>query len=186
MIHAAAIGLGSDAVLITGPAGSGKSTTSLTCAARGFDFLGDDYVAVEGDDTPKVLSIYNSVKYMWDAADRLPELNPFATGQAKKQEKGYIFLGKDITAPIRREMNIKAILFPMISRDHKTTFLDEQPQKILLNLATSTITQVSGNGGVTLKNIISTLGKLPVYRMSLGTDPDEIAESIRNFMKSLH
>jgi len=40
--HAAAVGIGGRGVLIVGPKGRGKSTTSLALASRGHDLLGDE------------------------------------------------------------------------------------------------------------------------------------------------
>lgn len=44
--HAAAAVLGDAGILVTGPKGTGKSTTSLSLAARGHAFLGDEIAAV--------------------------------------------------------------------------------------------------------------------------------------------
>lgn len=44
--HAASIGIQGRGAMIVGPKGSGKTTTALTLAARGHDFLGDEMAAV--------------------------------------------------------------------------------------------------------------------------------------------
>jgi hypothetical protein len=44
--HAASVGIQGRGALIVGPKGSGKTTTSLTLAARGHDFLGDEMAAI--------------------------------------------------------------------------------------------------------------------------------------------
>ena len=44
--HAASIGIAGRGALIVGPKASGKTTTSLTLASRGCDFLGDEMAAV--------------------------------------------------------------------------------------------------------------------------------------------
>src|SRR5262245_32168369 len=44
--HAASIGIQGRGAMIVGPKGSGKTTTSLTLAARGHDFLGDEMAAI--------------------------------------------------------------------------------------------------------------------------------------------
>ncbi len=43
--HASSVGLGGKGVLFVGPKGAGKSTTALTLAARGHEFLGDETAA---------------------------------------------------------------------------------------------------------------------------------------------
>jgi hypothetical protein len=44
--HAASVALDGAGVMLAGPKGSGKSTTSLTLASRGHDFLGDEVALV--------------------------------------------------------------------------------------------------------------------------------------------
>jgi len=44
--HAAAVGIGGEGVLIAGDKGAGKSTLSMTLAAHGHDFFGDEIAAV--------------------------------------------------------------------------------------------------------------------------------------------
>lgn len=184
LIHAAAIGTESKSVLITGPGGSGKSSTALTCALRGMDYVGDDYVVVERIDEPQVLSIYNSVKYRWDTITRMPELKQLAKKYDRTEEKGYFFFSDFSDSNIRTNMPLLGVILPVIGQEKRTTFIPEQSQKILLNLAASTIFQMPGSGNSTLKNIISILENLPFYRMSLGTEPEEIYSSIREFIEN--
>jgi hypothetical protein len=50
LVHAGLVSIGGNGVLFAGTSGSGKSTASLACALAGFDFLGDDCVAVAAKD----------------------------------------------------------------------------------------------------------------------------------------
>ena len=72
LVHAAAVGWDSEAVLLAGRGGTGKSTTAMLAAQSGFSFLGDDYVVLENAGGPAVLSAYNSVKFRWEMFERLP------------------------------------------------------------------------------------------------------------------
>jgi hypothetical protein len=47
-LHAGAVADGSEAILIVGPGASGKSTLSTALAARGWQYCGDDVVALDG------------------------------------------------------------------------------------------------------------------------------------------
>jgi HPr kinase/phosphorylase len=48
LIHASAAALGSEAVLLRGPAGAGKSDLVLRLMARGWQLVADDQVMIEG------------------------------------------------------------------------------------------------------------------------------------------
>ena len=47
IVHSALVAKNGKGVLIAGPGGSGKSTASLVCLLSGYQFLGDDQVAIE-------------------------------------------------------------------------------------------------------------------------------------------
>lgn len=48
LIHASAAAIGSEAVLLRGPAGAGKSDVVLRLMARGWHLVADDQVVIEG------------------------------------------------------------------------------------------------------------------------------------------
>jgi hypothetical protein len=83
-LHASAIVVGSEAVALVGPAGSGKSTTAAAFAARGFNVLADDVVTL--DDRagrflvqpayPCIRLWPNSVATLYGSESHLPRLTP--------------------------------------------------------------------------------------------------------------
>ncbi len=71
-VHAAAVGNADGALLLTGPGGSGKSTTALVCLEAGMGYLGDDYCLVS---EREVFSLYATAKLVGEADfQRFPEL----------------------------------------------------------------------------------------------------------------
>jgi len=82
-LHAGAVAVGGRALLLCGPAGSGKSTTTAAFAARGHRVLADDVAALEWVDGPRVRPAYPHVR-LWPDAVRalygphghLPPLTP--------------------------------------------------------------------------------------------------------------
>jgi hypothetical protein len=86
--HGGCVARDGRAVLLVGPSGSGKSTAALACAAAGFDFLGDDQVALSPDGSrPAVHSLYGTARLDGDLLREHPELACGAdlveTGEAK-------------------------------------------------------------------------------------------------------
>ena len=83
-LHASAIAIGSDAIALLGPAGSGKSTTAAAFAERGFSILAEDVVTLDdrGDQFlvrpayPCIRLWPASVKALYGSESRLPKLTP--------------------------------------------------------------------------------------------------------------
>ena len=62
LAHAGAVGLDGAGVLLVGPGGAGKSSTSLACAEAGFDYLADDYCLVTAEPSPTAFGLYATGK----------------------------------------------------------------------------------------------------------------------------
>lgn len=83
-LHASAVVVGSDAIALVGPAGSGKSTTAAAFSSRGFSVLADDVVTLddEGDrflvrpSYPCIRLWPGSVKALYGSESHLPLLTP--------------------------------------------------------------------------------------------------------------
>lgn len=60
-VHAAAVGSERGVVLLVGPGGAGKSSTSLACLGAGLGFLSDDYCLVNGD-PPVAHQLYSTAR----------------------------------------------------------------------------------------------------------------------------
>lgn len=71
IVHAAAISKQDKAILLVGRAGAGKSTLAYRSTQAGWRFLGDDLVALSSSPSPKVLSLYSTVKLWNDHGDSM-------------------------------------------------------------------------------------------------------------------
>lgn len=181
LVHAAAIGEDTSAVLLAGRGGMGKSTTALLAARHGFKFLGDDYVILENNAGPLVYSAYNSIKFRWEMLERMPAAGEFSLNN-QNDKKGYYFLyDKNPDALIRR-LPLKAVLLPAIAGNQKTSFDRLSQSRGLMGLAASSIFQMPGSGKQTLKTLAGILKDIPVYQMSLGKDNTEIINALKRFM----
>src|SRR5690349_23980941 len=80
LVHAACVATGPHGVLILGRSGSGKSTLAGECATHGFEFLGDDKVALSQDrlGTFTAHSLSSSLHLDADSLGRLGELQAHA------------------------------------------------------------------------------------------------------------
>jgi hypothetical protein len=185
LVHAAAVGRNSRAVLLAGRGGTGKSTTALLAAQGGFSFLGDDYVVLAKTDRLSVLSIYNSVKFKWELLQRLQSIETFSLNSPQNDEKGYFYLHQTHPDSLARTLPLTTVLLPSIEHHDKTTFIRVSSAKGLISLAASSIFQMPGSGKSTLKRLAEFLIDTPVYQMSLGIDNEEISQALKDFLASV-
>ena len=83
-LHASCVRIGDAAVLLAGPAGSGKSTTAAALALRGLPVLSDDLTALSGDEGHPVawpafdhVRLWpDSVRLLLDAGEPLDRITP--------------------------------------------------------------------------------------------------------------
>jgi hypothetical protein len=182
LIHAAAVGWDSGAVLLAGRGGTGKSTTAILAAQNGLRFLGDDYVILLNSGAPSVQSAYNSIKFRWEMLERMPEAEEFSVNN-QEDEKGYFYLSDKNRDSLIQKLPLKAVLLPVIAGKDKTDFCRIPQSRGLMGLAASSIFQMPGSGKQTLKNLASILKDIPVFEMSLGTDNADIVESLKKFLR---
>lgn len=182
LVHAAAVGWNSRAVLLAGRGGTGKSTTAILAAQSGFNFLGDDYVVLDNVYGPAVLSAYNSVKFRWEMIERLSSAETLSVNDPQADEKGYFYMHQTHRDSLAKTLPLIAVLLPAIEQQSKTSFVRLPSARGLLSLAASSIFQMPGSGKQTLKKLADILRDTPVYQMSLGTDNAEIVESLKKFL----
>jgi hypothetical protein len=188
LAHAAAVANSEGAALLVGRGGSGKSTTSLACLLDGFDFLGDDYVALTNQPIPTVWSLYRSAKVAQPSLEIHPDLNQFVKrGPTSEFDDKYLL---DVDALTRQmpqggqvvtSAPLKAIILPRVTNEHQTQLLPTGAMAALRALAPSTVFQQSGFGAVALEKLAHLIRQIPAYELLLGTDrtaPKQIAAAI--------
>jgi hypothetical protein len=175
VVHAAAVGRPEGGVLVVGTAGSGKSTTSLTCLRAGFRFAGDDYVLVDPD-RPFVHSLYSSAKLEWRHLDRHPEL--FRAANGRGDAKALAFLADDVPEQLVAGFEALAIVLPRVGDRDDTRVVATSAADALLRLAPSTILQTPGRSQSDLGSMARLVEVLPAFRLELGTDLRTIPEAL--------
>jgi hypothetical protein len=167
LIHAASVGNHNGGVLITGAAGSGKSTTSVACLRGGLGYAGDDYVLVDVE-RACVYSLYSSAKLEWDNYDRHPEL--FGSVNSRADAKAIAFLARDAPELMAQRFPLRALLLPTITGRDETRAIPTSPARALMGLAPSTMLQMPGHNQVSLAAMARLVEGLPAFRLELGTN----------------
>ena len=183
LMHGAAVGQTGEAVLITGKGGLGKSTTSLAALARGFDFLGDDYVVVEPDPVPRVHSLYATAKLDWGQLAQFPSLAPLiANRESPGDEKAVFSLYPAMAQRIVRSLPLKAVVTPRITGERGSRL--ERVSRTMLQRAAAftTMAQLPHASRRTQEVLDRLVGRLPGFELALGSDLDGVVETIRSLL----
>lgn len=176
-VHAAGVASGGKAVLLAGPGGSGKSTTSVACLAAGLDFLGGDYVIFSQSTSPSVHSIYSSAKLDDRSLDLIPALKPLVAGPKQRDnDKNVIYLEERFRERLVSDATLIAILLPSIGPS--TSLVRASPAATLRLLAPSSIFQLPGAGKSTFQAISALVQTIPSSHLQIGPDPSGAVKAI--------
>jgi hypothetical protein len=182
LLHAAGIGQHHSAALLSGKSGSGKSSTTLSCLLRD-DLLiaGDDYVLVDTA-TCTLYSLYNCAKVEWDNLERLDFLKPLVNTTIKEAEKAMIFMHEACAEKIMQRSKLEYAFIPMVCKANKTSIVKCTEAEVLKSIAPTTMFQLPFGQNETFQKCITLTKKLRPYRIELGTDANEIAAAISEFL----
>lgn len=180
LLHAAAVGTEHGAVVISGPGGTGKSTTSLTALEAGLDYLGDDYVAVTLD-PPTVHSLYATAKIadlQHPAAQRYPKVPP-----SPGDEKGVLQLHPEASALLRRSAPLLAVLTPEIADQEHSEVVGVDRARVEQAVAFTTLAQLPHAGREARERMRRLLDTVPAGLLRLGRDRASVADAIREVIR---
>ena len=186
LIHAAAIGTKSGAVLLTGKGGIGKSTTALTCLKSGFFYLGDDFVVTRLKPEPLVFSLYSTAKLNADNAERFPELSSSISNLGgPKDEKAVMFLYPEFREKIIKSMPLKAIVVPHITDRKESKVTGTSSENVLRAASFTTMTLLPGASIETYEFLNQLSASLPCFSLELGSDFAQTPIAISDLVDNL-
>jgi hypothetical protein len=180
LLHAGAVGDERAGALLVGPAGSGKSTTSLACLHGGFGYAGDDYVLVETEPSPRAISVYGTAKLDGSAVELLPglALEPPADGQ-----KLVVDVARTEPRLMRRSVEISVIVLPQVTPG-RLALRPAGGGHALRALAPSTILQHADESATALALMSRLVRQVPAYVLESGSDVAAVAPAIRRLLEA--
>jgi len=185
LLHAASVGRSTGGVLLVGAGGSGKSTCALSCLASDLLYAGDDYVAVELEPEPRVLSLFCSGKLEPDHSALLPHLPPpgFA-GDGALEEKSVFYVADRFPDRMCRGFPLRAIVAPRV-QGTEPRVQARGPAQVLAALAPSTLLQLVPARQEALSAMAGVLGDVPAYGLDVGGPTDLIPPTIERLLAEL-
>lgn len=188
-VHAGTIGYGGRGLMLAGPGGSGKSGTVLAGLLHGMESVGDDYVLARicSDGGVAVKPIFKTLKCDRSGLERLRLLDASSDrssqlGHQNWQGKHQFTFGDIAKSDPSQEMKIAAICVPTVTGGRKTLIVPMPRSAAFLALAQTGFKQMPGDTRLSLQFCSDLIKRVPSYRIELGTDPDEIAGVIREFL----
>jgi hypothetical protein len=170
VIHSAAIGLGNQGVLLCGPGGSGKSTTTALCLSSNFVTTGDDYCAISVGSPHKVYGIFGLLKLVPGSIGAKSLANLTWTQERSDGKVHYKIEDKMV-----RSLSINAIVFPRV---YESTQELKQiaPKETLLRLLSSTLNQTTNPQAELFESLGSLSRSIKAFELNVGPDFDSAKE----------
>jgi hypothetical protein len=178
IVHGASVAINGRAVLLAGNGGAGKSTTALACALAGFEYLGDDYCAVEPA-AGKVHLVYRTAKLFQRTLALLPSLEDRVDNLDRiVVEKGVMFLNPH-DVKLRPSAELTAILLPRVCDDGgPPRLLPASRDETIKAVLPSTIGGLMGGTSVTPRLILEMVRSVPAYHLLLGPDINAVTDAV--------
>lgn len=169
-VHAAAVGTPQGAVLLTGPGGSGKSSTALACLGSQLSYLSDDYCLMSAH-PPRVQSLYCTAKLVGEPdLERFPHLRPWVLNPKRQaDEKILLNLFERCPHHLLLEAPLQAVVVPRVVPGLNSSRLTRlRGAQALLALAPSTLFQLAGVHQECMSQMAQLLRQVPCYQLELG------------------
>jgi hypothetical protein len=186
MIHVGMASWQGQGVLFAGTAGSGKSTAALCCVRGGFDFIGEDYVALEegADGHFTGHSLYNSV---WIAPDHLTRFGDLAglasPGGEAEQRKSMLMLAEVFVDRFCPSAPARFLMLPRVRPEGTTAIAAASKPAALKQLAPSCLMIASRIGKSGCEALVRLVNKSDCYWLDLGSDLEAVPREVKTVVE---
>ena len=184
LAHAGTLGVDGRGVMFVGSGGSGKSGTVLAGLLNGLDSVGDDYVLVGLQDGTAAYPLFRTLKQDPAGWERLGLDARLQRPASLNWQGKYQFRLEDIASrPVPARMAMTAMMVPKVSGTGRTTITPMPRKEAIVALAAPGLMQMTGDRASGFRFFSELTRRLPCYEASLGVDPKEVAETIREFIE---
>ncbi|RUX96570.1 MULTISPECIES: serine kinase [unclassified Mesorhizobium] len=183
LAHAGTLGANGKGLLLAGAGGAGKSGTVAAGLLNGLDSVGDDYVLIDLANGVTACPLFATLKQDPQGFARLGLKNRLpAHGPLNWQGKHTFHIGDIAPRPVPDTLDIVALVVPHIGGGGASSIMPVSRRDAMIALAPSGIAQMPGERESGFRFFSDLTRLLPCYRLSLGTQPQEIAGTIADFL----
>jgi hypothetical protein len=186
LVHAAGVGRAGRGMLLVGKGGAGKSTTAVACAASGFSYVADDFCLVASRPQPYAWSLYSTGKLDAGSVARMAGLSLPPCAVPQPPEKAVLFLHDHWPARVTTGFPIHAVVVPQITGCPDSTLAPTTPAAALTALAPSSLFLLAGAGQPALRVMSELVGRVPCYRLNLGTELGDVPALLASVLDAVH
>jgi len=188
LIHAALVSLEGDGILFAGPRGTGKTASSLSCAAAGFSYLADDLAGLEilADGAAWGYSVFGSAFIDEQTFLRSPVLAEHAiAGMYSHEHKRLFFVSQTRSMRLIPRTRIRAVVLLRNADFDRTSIRPATRSESLLAMARSTLRSGALSPGRSGFEMLGRLSEsVPSFWLELGDAPDETPRCLRGILAS--
>jgi hypothetical protein len=180
-VHAAGLALNGHGVLLAGTSGAGKSTLSLALARRGFSFLSDDTVFVDGEASGwRVRAFPDQIDLCPDTVKMFPELAQDASEDLPPAwPKRQVRAETVYDSPISWAAPARVLIFPSVCGTATSTIRPVSPEDALLELVPNVLLTDAGRSQGHLDALAGLASQCACYRLDTGRDLDDAVAVVR-------
>jgi hypothetical protein len=183
LAHAGTLGANGKGVLLAGAGGAGKSGTVAAGLLNGLDSVGDDYVLIDLANGVSASPLFSTLKQDPQGFSRLGLTHRLpAHGPLNWQGKHTFHIADIAPQSVPATLDIVALVVPHIGGGAASSIMPVSRRDAMIALAPSGIAQMPGERESGFRFFSDLTRLLPCYRLSLGTQPQEIAGTIADFL----
>lgn len=175
VVHASAVTRDNNAFILSGKAGSGKSSMALNLTLKGFSILSDDAVIISNGN---VYAIYNHAKT--SKYNKYIKTEGMVTFELPGivDSKTIIDLESSFSKNFSQSARLAKIIYPIIAE--MSCFQKISSQTSLKLLATNSLREIFGGDLGNLKRLTDISRKFPAYRLALSGEMDTDLDQTMN------
>ena len=187
-LHGGVVVRDGQGILLGGSGGSGKSTTALSCLEAGWDYLGDDAIAVGQFDANSFVahSVYSTATL---APDHMHNFNRLIShsirGFNPGEDKDLVILTRLYPGQMQRSARIKALVIPKVTGKTTPAVCPLRKIDAMLLVAPSSVLYLPNAGAAYLNLLGSIIQSVPCYMLELGGDIGQIPGCMSTILKEL-
>jgi hypothetical protein len=180
LVHAGLVARAGQGVLLGGATGAGKSTAALACAEAGFDFLGDDCIALRraGDGTFEGYSLYCSAALAPALLAWFPALAGRATEPAGDDDKAIVFGAGAFPGQLPLRVPVRLLVLPRVVGAGPLTVRPATGAEALLALGPSSLLKRAVPARDALRRLAALVARVPSYWLDVDPRLDGIPRRV--------
>ena len=185
LTHCGTLGIGGKGIILAGAGGSGKSGTVIAGLLHGLQSIGDDYVLLEAGSDVSAYPLFATLKQDPAGFERLRLSERLGNDLPLNWQGKHQFTIEEFsTDPVPSRLSIGALLLPHIGGSGRTEITQVSRAEAMIALAASSIYQMPGERESGFRFFGEITRRLPCFRVTLGSDPAEVAGSIGEFIQA--